>query len=100
MSYTVVQKIRDKLYLYEVDGYWDKERKQARQKRRYIGRCDEDGNLIKKKLSQQEDSVSRTFGPAYILLDITGQTDFNDKVDPLIPPGEFTERKAMASKYR
>ena len=29
MSYTVVQKIRDKHYLYEVDGYWDKEKKQA-----------------------------------------------------------------------
>jgi transposase len=80
MSYTVVQKIRDKHYLYEVDGYWDKEKKQARQKRRYIGRCDEDGNLIEKKLSQREVSVSKTFGPSYLLLDIAGQTGLYDKV--------------------
>ena len=80
MSYTVVQKIRGKHYLYEVDGYWDKEKKQARQKRRYIGRCDEDGNLIEKKLSQREVSVSKTFGPAYMLLEIAGQTGLYDKL--------------------
>lgn len=74
MSYTVVQKIRGKHYLYEVDGYWDKEKKQARQKRRYIGRCDEGGNLIEKKLSQREVSISKTFGPAYLLLGLAEQT--------------------------
>ena len=80
MSYTVVQKIRGKHYLYEVDGYWDKEKKQARQKRRYIGRCDEDGNLIEKKLSQREVSVSKTFGPGYLLLETAGQTGLYDKL--------------------
>lgn len=37
MSYIVEQKIKGKIYLYKVEGYWDKEKKQARQKRVYLG---------------------------------------------------------------
>ena len=41
MSYVIEQKIQGRVYLYEVQAYWDKGKKQARQKRRYIGRKDE-----------------------------------------------------------
>jgi len=37
MSYQVKQKIRGKIYVYEAEGVWDKEKKQARQKRKYLG---------------------------------------------------------------
>ena len=37
MSYTVEQKINGRIYLYKVDSYWDKKKKQPRQKRTYIG---------------------------------------------------------------
>ena len=37
MAYTVRQKIKDRIYLYEVESYWDKEKKQSRQKRKYLG---------------------------------------------------------------
>ena len=37
MSYIVEQKINGRIYLYQVESFWDKERKQARQKRKYIG---------------------------------------------------------------
>ena len=37
MSYTVEQKIKGRIYLYKVDSYWDKAKKQSRQKRTYIG---------------------------------------------------------------
>jgi transposase len=40
MSYVIEQKIEGRVYLYEVQAYWDKEKKQARQKRRYLGRKD------------------------------------------------------------
>jgi transposase len=40
MSYIIEQKIKGKIYLYRVESYWDKEKKQARQKRTYIGRKD------------------------------------------------------------
>ena len=37
MSYIIEQKIKGKIYLYKVDSYWDTEKKQARQKRVYLG---------------------------------------------------------------
>ena len=40
MSFTIEQKVGDKVYLYEVTSYWDKEKKQARQHRKYIGKKD------------------------------------------------------------
>lgn len=37
MSYIIEQKIKNNIYLYKVESYWDKEKKQARQKRVYLG---------------------------------------------------------------
>jgi transposase len=37
MSYQVKQRIRGKIYVYEAEGVWDKEKKQARQRRKYLG---------------------------------------------------------------
>ena len=40
MSYIIEQKSKGNVYLYEVESYWDKSKKQARQKRRYLGKKD------------------------------------------------------------
>ncbi|MCL2296329.1 MAG: IS1634 family transposase [Methanomassiliicoccaceae archaeon] len=46
MAYKVVQKIRGKYYLYEVtEAEWDPKKKNSKQKRRYIGPCDENGTI-------------------------------------------------------
>lgn len=45
MSYNVVQRIGNNYYLYAVEGQWDPEKRNSRQKRTYIGPCDKDGNL-------------------------------------------------------
>ncbi len=37
MSYIVEQKIKGNIYLYRVESYWDKDKKQSRQRRKYIG---------------------------------------------------------------
>jgi transposase len=37
MSFIVSQKIKGRIYLYQVESYWDKEKKKARQRRTYIG---------------------------------------------------------------
>ena len=37
MAYTIEQKIKGRIYLYKVESYWDKDKKQSRQKRTYIG---------------------------------------------------------------
>ena len=36
MSYTIEQKIGNHTYLYEVESYWDPEKKQPRQRRKYL----------------------------------------------------------------
>ncbi|MGC9074027.1 MAG: hypothetical protein ACP5H0_07735 [Caldisericum sp.] len=52
MSYIVHQKINGKLYAYEVTGIWDPEKKNSKQKRKYLGRVDpETGEIIKKRES-------------------------------------------------
>ncbi len=49
MSYTFEQKNKGKTYVYKVESFWDKEKKQARQKRIYLGRKDELTGQIKTK---------------------------------------------------
>ena len=50
MSTIVEQKVKGNVYLYEATGYWDKEKKQARQKRKYLGKKDPvTGELIPRK---------------------------------------------------
>jgi len=40
MSFLVEQKIGKHIYVYETQSYWDKDKKQSRQKRRYVGKKD------------------------------------------------------------
>jgi len=40
MSYTIEQKVKNHIYLYQVESYWGKEKKQSRQKRIYLGKKD------------------------------------------------------------
>ena len=37
MAYIVERKIRGHIYLYKVEAYWDREKKQARQRSTYLG---------------------------------------------------------------
>jgi len=67
MSYIVKQKIKGRTYAYEVVSYWDPEKKQARQRRKYLGVWDEESQSIKPKTSQRSVKVAKTFGPAYLL---------------------------------
>jgi len=40
MAYILEKKVGSSIYLYEVTSYWDSDKKQSRQKRRYIGKRD------------------------------------------------------------
>ncbi len=67
MSYNVVQKIRDNYYLYEVTAEWDPETKRSKQKRKYIGKCDKDGNLA----SSESITVDcRNMGEYYLMFNV------------------------------
>ncbi len=50
MSYIIHQKINGKLYAYEITGIWDPNKKNSKQKRKYLGRVDpKTGEIIKKR---------------------------------------------------
>ncbi len=65
MAYTVEQKIKGKIYLYKVESYWDKDKKQPRQKRTYIGpKWKQNKAKIKQKGS---DLVTKNYGNILLL---------------------------------
>jgi transposase len=65
MSYIVEQKIKGNIYLYEVESYWDKDKKQTRQRRKYIG----PKNAKKKPKTGQTKSrlTTRNYGNVLLL---------------------------------
>lgn len=74
MPFTIEQKIKGRIYLYEVEKYWDKEKKQSRQKRKYLGpkerlyKSKKDNPLINKdKISiNPSNFVSKSHGDIYL----------------------------------
>lgn len=67
MSYLYDQKIKDKVYVYKVTGYWDKEKQQARQKRVCLGRRDLKTQKIIPSKYQQPPRACRDYGNYYVL---------------------------------
>ena len=66
MSYIVKQKVGEHIYLYEATSYWDKEKKQNRQKRKYLGKQDpKTGELISTKKTLSPKNV-RDYGHVYL----------------------------------
>ena len=68
MSYIIEQKIKGKIYLYKVESYWDKEKKQPRQKRVYIGPKDKSASASVK--SKPTRLISKNYGNVYLLNEV------------------------------
>ncbi len=70
MSFTIDQKIGKYIYVYEVESYWDSEKKQPRQRRKYIGKRDpETGEIVNPKRGYVP-KVSKDFGHVYLVRQI------------------------------
>jgi transposase len=67
MTYLVKQKIRGHTYAYEAENFWDPEKKQSRQKRRYLGIWDEASGQIIPKVAERDVKTTKSLGPAYLL---------------------------------
>jgi transposase len=80
MSYVVKQKIRGRTYAYEAKNYWDPEKKQSRQKRRYLGVWDESTGQIIPKTSERDVKTTKSFGPAYLLNSISNGIQLRKKL--------------------
>jgi len=71
MAYRVEQRVGKYTYIYEVESYWDKEKKQPRQKRTYLGKKDpQTGELV----STQRGYRSLDYGTYYFLNAISKKT--------------------------
>ena len=77
MSYIVKQPINGKLYAYEVIGKWDPATKNSKQKRTYIGRVDENGNIIPKGSRPALTRIDGAydFGDLFLVLRISEELD-------------------------
>ena len=73
MSYIIEQKIQGRVYLYEVQAYWDKEKKQARQKRRYIGKKDDTSGEVTTPQKSVLPKTVHGYGINYVLDQIAGE---------------------------
>ena len=95
MSYRVEQKVKGKIYLYEVESYWDKDKQQSRQKRTYLGRKDEEtGEIVDtKKCSKPKNSYR--FGSVYLLKKISGELGLSKLLSDIFPDN-FEEYLALA----
>jgi transposase len=67
MTYIVKQKIHGRTYAYEAENFWDPLKKQARQKRRYLGVWDESTGQIIPKAAERDIKTTKSFGPSYLL---------------------------------
>jgi len=82
MSYIVEQKIKGNIYLYEVVSYWDKKKKQSRQKRKYLGRKKED--KIKKTINNAK-IIHKKLGNVFLLQKIVEKLELNTILQEVFP---------------
>lgn len=93
MAYTVEQKIKGRIYLYKVESYWDKAKKQPRQRRTYIG-PKRNGNKDKTKQFRSS-LVSKGYGNVFLLKFLSDKLGLTDILKPLFPDN-YQEILALA----
>ena len=100
MAFRVEQQIKGKIYVYEVESYWDKTKQQARQKRTYIGRKNTKTGTIevttKKVVSVPKDS--RSFGHVYLVKKIIDRLRLAETLKGVFP--EYYEQCLYLAIYK
>jgi len=67
MTFRIEHKSGKQKYIYEVTSYWDKEKKQSRQKRTYIGKKDETTGETITPLKSRKPKLCQDYGCTYLL---------------------------------
>jgi len=67
MSFKVEQKVKGKIYVYQVESYWDPVKGQSRQRRTYLGRKDEKSGKVTNTDKSSLPKGSHSFGGVYLL---------------------------------
>lgn len=85
MSYQVELKKGKKIYVYEATSYWDKEKQQSRQKRKYVGRKDPiSGEIILKK-TPRKPKRALNFGNTQLVEAIIKKTGLYEIIREIYP---------------
>ena len=92
MSYIAKQKIKGNIYLYQVESYWDKEKKQSRQKRIYLG--PENKNKVPRRTKTRE-IIYKKYGNIFLLEKIAEQIGLKKILAELFP-SDYKEIIALA----
>ena len=84
MTYQIEQKIGRHIYIYDVESYWDKNKKQSRQTRKYVGRKNiETGELIPKKCKTEQLKMVYDFGVTFFIEHIIQECKIGDCIDEI-----------------
>lgn len=93
MAYIIEQKLKGKIYLYKVESYWDKAKKQPRQRRTYIG-PKQNGNKARTKQNQSS-LVSKGFGNIFLVRYLSDKLGLTE-ILKLYFPENYQEILALA----
>lgn len=87
MAFIYEQKINGKIYVYEIESYWDKDKKQSRQKRKYLGRKDPITGKIINTRKQKGSRPARVldFGNCYFIEEIAKSIGLYDLLKGIYP---------------
>ncbi len=83
MSFIIEQKIKGRIYLYKAESYWDKDKKQCRQRRSYIG----PKNPVKKatfNLTLKEISIKK-YGSVFLLKHLSEKIGLQKVLSEVFP---------------
>ncbi len=81
-NFFVKQKIGKNIYIYEVTSYWDTQNKTTKQKRRYIGKLTDTGEIITPKKSVYP-LFAKHFGATYLFEELSKKIGLYDLLDKI-----------------
>lgn len=85
MSYTIEQRIGNHTYLYEVESDWDSEKKQPRQRRKYLGRKDPDRGKPVRARGHLMPRLCKDYGHVYLLQMLMERLGLTSILKPTFP---------------
>ncbi len=81
MSYARYKTIGNKKYAYEITSYWDKNTKSPRQRVKYLGPVDENGEIIKKSdYEKHKEKYILDFGEGFLLSEVLKKTGIDELI--------------------
>ncbi|MGC8502707.1 hypothetical protein [Desulfurella sp.] len=83
-NFFVKQKIGKNIYIYEVTSHWDAKNKTTKQKRKYIGKLTDSGEIVTPKKSVYPVSASY-FGATYLFEELSKKIGLYDLLNKIFP---------------